>query len=346
MTSVSSRPGRIRGSVPRPGNHVIVMFGATGDLARRKLLPGLFRLAAAGLMPDAYQIIGSSRRDLTGEQFREHARQAITEFGTVKPAGEAWEAFQRRLSFASAEPGRTDSLTAAAERAEREIGGRASAAVPSGRPAGRLRADGDHARRRGPGRRVPGHHREAVRHRSGLRPRAEPDRARPLRRVAGVPDRPLPRQGVGGQHPGLPVRQRPVRAGVEPPAHRLRADRRARDALDRGTRRFLRPHRRLPGHDRDPPVPGPGVRGHGAAHLAGRPAPARRDGQGVRRAQADRHSARGARPVRRLHRRARRGGRLRHRNHGRGAGRGRTTGGGPGSRSCFAPASAWRPAAK
>ena len=110
--------------MPRPGNHVIVMFGATGDLARRKLLPGLFRLTVAGLMPDAYQIIGSARRDLTGEQFREHARQAITEFGTVKAAGEAWEAFQRRLSFASAEPGRTDSLTAAVERAEREIGGR------------------------------------------------------------------------------------------------------------------------------------------------------------------------------------------------------------------------------
>ena len=43
--------------------------------------------------------------------------------GPSKPAGEAWEAFQRRLSFASAEPGRTDSLTAAVERAEREIGG-------------------------------------------------------------------------------------------------------------------------------------------------------------------------------------------------------------------------------
>jgi glucose-6-phosphate 1-dehydrogenase len=107
----------------RPGDHVIVMFGATGDLAQRKLLPGLFRLAAADLMPDRYQIIGSSRRELTGEQFREHARQAIAEFGTAKPAGEAWEAFERRLSFASAEPGRTDALTAAVERAEREIGG-------------------------------------------------------------------------------------------------------------------------------------------------------------------------------------------------------------------------------
>jgi glucose-6-phosphate 1-dehydrogenase len=58
----ASRPGLARGSVPRPDNHVIVVFGATGDLARRKLLPGLFHLAAAGLMPDRYRIIGSSRR--------------------------------------------------------------------------------------------------------------------------------------------------------------------------------------------------------------------------------------------------------------------------------------------
>jgi glucose-6-phosphate 1-dehydrogenase len=107
----------------RPGNHVIVMFGATGDLARRKLLPGLFRLAAAGLMPGRYQIIGSSRRDLTSEQFRDLARQAVTEFGTGAPAGAAWQAFQQQLCFASAEPARTGPLVAAVERAEREIGG-------------------------------------------------------------------------------------------------------------------------------------------------------------------------------------------------------------------------------
>src|SRR4029077_14967973 len=83
----------------RPGNHVIVMFGATGDLARRKLLPGLFRLAAAGALPARYQIIGSSRRDLTSEQFRDLARQAGTEFGTGAPAGAAWQAFLQRLSY-------------------------------------------------------------------------------------------------------------------------------------------------------------------------------------------------------------------------------------------------------
>jgi glucose-6-phosphate 1-dehydrogenase len=107
----------------RPGNHVIVLFGATGDLARRKLLPGLFHLATAGLMPDRYQVVGSARRDLTDDQFREHARQAVADFGNATPAGQAWEQFARRLSFASAAPGATDSLTAAIDRAERDIGG-------------------------------------------------------------------------------------------------------------------------------------------------------------------------------------------------------------------------------
>jgi glucose-6-phosphate 1-dehydrogenase len=98
------------------------LFGATGDLARRKLLPGLFRLAAAGLMPDQYQIIGSSRRRLTDQQFGELAHQAVAEFGMTKPTGAAWQAFAHRLSFASTGSG-TALLAAAIERAEREIGG-------------------------------------------------------------------------------------------------------------------------------------------------------------------------------------------------------------------------------
>jgi glucose-6-phosphate 1-dehydrogenase len=107
----------------QPDNHVIVLFGATGDLARRKLLPGLCHLAAAGLMPDRYQIIGSSRRQLTREQFWEVARQATAEFGIIKPEGPDWEAFLDRLWFASAKRGRTAGLAEAVERAERAIGG-------------------------------------------------------------------------------------------------------------------------------------------------------------------------------------------------------------------------------
>jgi len=109
--------------VPRPGNHVIVVFGATGDLAHRKLLPGLFHLATAGLMPDRYEIIGVSPQDMTGEQFRHLARQAVADFGTVKPTGANWEAFQRRLSYISADPARTLPLVEAIATAERQIGG-------------------------------------------------------------------------------------------------------------------------------------------------------------------------------------------------------------------------------
>ena len=107
----------------RPENRVIVLFGAAGDLARRKLLPELFHLAAASLMPDRYQIVGSSRRNLTDEQFRALARQAIAKFGISKPTGAAWQAFRQTLSFASAEPADAAPLTAAIEQAERAIGG-------------------------------------------------------------------------------------------------------------------------------------------------------------------------------------------------------------------------------
>ena len=44
-----------------PDDHIIVLFGGLGDLARRKLLPGLFHLDRAGLMPAGYKIIGTSR---------------------------------------------------------------------------------------------------------------------------------------------------------------------------------------------------------------------------------------------------------------------------------------------
>src|SRR5215471_19708363 len=110
---------------PRPGNHVIVLFGATGDLAKRKLLPGLFHLHAAGLLPKDYRIIGSSPAQfaLTDEQFKEHAEQACDDFCITKPTGPSWAPFAERLSFGVAEPGNTTALEEAVKRAEEEIGG-------------------------------------------------------------------------------------------------------------------------------------------------------------------------------------------------------------------------------
>ena len=110
---------------PRPDNHVIVLFGATGDLARRKLLPGLFHLHAAGLLPKEYRIIGSAPTQyaLTDEQFREHAEEACADFCITKPTDPSWPSFAERVSFAAADPDNATDLVEAVHRAEKEIGG-------------------------------------------------------------------------------------------------------------------------------------------------------------------------------------------------------------------------------
>lgn len=59
--------------------HVILLFGATGDLAKRKLIPGLFHLAVAGLLPD-FRVVGAGRSALSVEEFRQLAREACEEF--------------------------------------------------------------------------------------------------------------------------------------------------------------------------------------------------------------------------------------------------------------------------
>ena len=109
----------------RPENHVIVLFGATGDLARRKLLPGLFNLHCAGLVPERYRVIGVSRpaSALTDDEFRERARAAVQERGMREPSGAEWEDFVGHLFFAGADVGEPSPLVEAVRDAEREIGG-------------------------------------------------------------------------------------------------------------------------------------------------------------------------------------------------------------------------------
>ena len=109
----------------RPDDHVVVLFGATGDLARRKLLPGLFNLHCAGLVPERYRVIGVSRPGsaLTDDEFRERARSAVADRGMREPSGEAWDAFVADLSFAVSDVADPSSLVEAVARAEAEIGG-------------------------------------------------------------------------------------------------------------------------------------------------------------------------------------------------------------------------------
>ena len=109
----------------RPDDHVIVLFGATGDLSRRKLLPGLFNLHCSGLMPEHYRVIGVARPAsvLSDEEFRQRAHDAVEERGMRKPEGPEWNAFIGNLSFAPADVDDPGELVAAVAKAEQEIGG-------------------------------------------------------------------------------------------------------------------------------------------------------------------------------------------------------------------------------
>jgi glucose-6-phosphate 1-dehydrogenase len=86
---------------PVPDDQVIVLFGATGDLARRKLLPGIFHLFEAGLMPERFALIGAARSDLSSEEFAELAREAVCGSERRPLEGESWNRFADSLGFVS-----------------------------------------------------------------------------------------------------------------------------------------------------------------------------------------------------------------------------------------------------
>src|SRR4051794_35707486 len=97
----------------------MVLFGALGDLSRRKLLPGLFHLERAGLMPEDYRVIGTSRRGGSAAAFREVARRAIGDGA----AGEQWEGFAQRLGFSAFSGEEPGELLDAVGAAETELDG-------------------------------------------------------------------------------------------------------------------------------------------------------------------------------------------------------------------------------
>ena len=98
--------------------HVVVLFGATGDLARRKLLPGLLHLLEAGLL-DHCRIVGTSLDDLDTDQFVKLTREAIDEFS--RPFEEScWDDFANRLTYVRQTDG-TEALAAAVKDAEEAL---------------------------------------------------------------------------------------------------------------------------------------------------------------------------------------------------------------------------------
>src|SRR3954463_13813622 len=101
--------------------YVIVLFGATGDLARRKLLPGLFHLAQAGLLPE-YRILGTALADLDDRTFRKLTPGALDDFALQGVADDEWDEFSARLSYVKQSVG-AEVLAKTVEELEDELGG-------------------------------------------------------------------------------------------------------------------------------------------------------------------------------------------------------------------------------
>ena len=100
---------------------VLVLIGATGDLSRRKLLPGLFHLSHSGFIP-GFRVVGLSLDDMDDAGFREFARQAVTEFSTRPLGAEEWAAFASRLRYLPIKAGAAR-LSEVVQEAEQELGG-------------------------------------------------------------------------------------------------------------------------------------------------------------------------------------------------------------------------------
>ncbi|PZU42719.1 MAG: glucose-6-phosphate dehydrogenase [Arsenicicoccus sp.] len=99
----------------------VVLFGATGDLARRKLIPGLLHLFLSGLVDDL-RVVGTSLDDLSVEEFRDLAISAVEEFSTRDCEDSSLRDFAQHLDYVPGSEG-PEALRAAVDRSEEELGG-------------------------------------------------------------------------------------------------------------------------------------------------------------------------------------------------------------------------------
>src|SRR6202051_1970709 len=106
MTVDTNRSGHVPTSEPC----AVVLFGASGDLAKRKVIPAMFDLAVHQSLGSRYAIVGFSRTPMSDEDFRSslgEAAKSISEVGPIDP--QQWDAFAANLHYSQGEYDDTDS---------------------------------------------------------------------------------------------------------------------------------------------------------------------------------------------------------------------------------------------
>jgi glucose-6-phosphate 1-dehydrogenase len=99
---------------PRPEPCVLVIFGASGDLTQRKLMPALYSLACRHLLPERFAVVGAARSEETDDQFRERMKEAVKEHARDEFEQEVWEELAGGMRY--------QTLNSPDERAEERLG--------------------------------------------------------------------------------------------------------------------------------------------------------------------------------------------------------------------------------
>ncbi len=112
----------------RPGDPcVMVIFGASGDLTKRKLIPALYNLAKDNLLSKEFALVGFARNEMTSEQFRDEIGKEIGEFATTTVDPDLWHWFSRRIYYHAgdfSDPGAYPGLTELLAKIDKEHGTR------------------------------------------------------------------------------------------------------------------------------------------------------------------------------------------------------------------------------
>jgi glucose-6-phosphate 1-dehydrogenase len=127
MPEEEKRSSSIYGTTADPCT--VILFGASGDLAKRKVIPAMYDLAQHNSLGERYAIIGFARTQMTDESFRTtigEAAKTISEVGPIEPA--KWDEFSSNLFYSAGEYGNPDSYTRLAKRLaeidkEKNLGG-------------------------------------------------------------------------------------------------------------------------------------------------------------------------------------------------------------------------------
>jgi hypothetical protein len=101
--------------MPTAPSCAIVIFGASGDLAKRKLIPAIYELAKEKLLDEKSYVMGYSRSPMSDDEFRKTAREAVEKYARSKPVDpQVWKSLESRMFYTPADYGSMTATTVAA----------------------------------------------------------------------------------------------------------------------------------------------------------------------------------------------------------------------------------------